>query len=147
MAGTVVVDASLAVKWALEEPFTQQARDLLLVWEQAQVMRLVPSLFLSEVNSPLLKLRREALITFAEANRARDDILAAVRAFPDSSQLTRRALAIADSLGLRVANDSLYVALAEARGCELWTADERYFNAARPRFPRVHWVGEVPHPS
>jgi len=26
--------------------------------------------------------------------------------------------------------------------CELWTADERFFNSVRERQPRVRWLGE-----
>lgn len=63
MAGAVVVDTSLATKWILEEPLTQAARGMLLAWERNQVVRLVPSLFLSELNVPLLRLRRQGLIT------------------------------------------------------------------------------------
>lgn len=146
MAGAVVVDASLAVQWAIVEPLRPEARALLLAWDRDQVVRLVPSLFLSELNSPLLKLRRQGLITIEEAEQARDEVLAAVEVVNDSRELTRRALAIADGLSLRVAYDSLYAALAEAEGCELWTADERFYNTARARFAFVHWLGEIVEP-
>ena len=146
MAASVVVDISLAVKWAIPKQLRPEARALLLTWERDQVARLVPSLFLSEPNSPLLKLRRQGLITLSEAERARADVLSAVQVVPDSVELTLRALAIADGLRLRVANDSLYAALAEAEVCELWTADERFRNAAQGRFPWVHWLGEVARP-
>ncbi len=143
MSGSVVVDASLAIKWVLVEPYRAQARALLIDWERDEVDRLVPLLFLSELNTPLLKLRRQGAITAADAGRAFGDVLAAVVLAPEDEALVRRAFAIADRLMLRTAHDSLYVALAEREGCELWTADERFFNLASPAFPFVRWVGEV----
>jgi predicted nucleic acid-binding protein len=53
-----------------------------------------------------------------------------------------RGIQIADELGRPSTYDSLYVALAEREDCELWTADERYWNAARAQFPRVRWIGD-----
>jgi predicted nucleic acid-binding protein len=40
------------------------------------------------------------------------------------------------------AYDSYYLALAESRACELWTADRRLFNAAN--VPWVHLVESSP---
>lgn len=139
----VVVDAGLAAKWVLIEPQRAEAMRLLMGWRCAGLICLVPSLFLSEISTPLLKLRRQNAITAADARRARDDLLLAVSIMPDDASLTMRALEIADALALRTAHDSLYIALAEQEGCELWTADERFFNVARGRFPRVRWLGEV----
>ena len=142
MPGTVVVDVSLAVKWAIVEPLRAEARALLIAWEREQVARLVPSLFLSELNTPLLRLRRQGMITLEDAQQAKAAVLAAVQVVPDSLDLTARALTIADGLGLRAAYDSLYAGLAESRGCQFWTADESFWNAARARFQFVHWLGE-----
>jgi predicted nucleic acid-binding protein len=143
MAGAVVVDTSFAAAWGLEEPQTPVARVLLAEWEQQRVAWLAPSLFLSEINTPILKLRRLGLMTAADATRAIYNILAAVTVLPNAPELTRRAFEIADSLALRTAHDSLFVALAEQEGCELWTADERFWIAARARYPRVRWVGTI----
>ena len=38
--------------------------------------------------------------------------------------------------------DSHYLALAETLGCDLWTADERFYRAVSPVAPNVRWVGE-----
>lgn len=147
MNGSVVVDASLAVKWVLIEPFRTEARRLLDDWEQHGVRRIVPCLFLSEINTPLLKLRREGQITLAAARLGREGILAAVTVVPDTAVITLRALEIADVLALRTAHDSLYIALAEREDCDLWTADERFYNVAHARFRLVRWIGALPPPS
>lgn len=133
----VVPDASLAIKWVLEEPLTQPARSLLIEWERHGVARLVPVLFLSEVNTPVLKLRRQSLISATEAGQALTALSLAVTVVPEDATLSRRAFAIADELEQRTAHDALYLALAEREGCELWTADERFYRVARNRFRSV----------
>jgi predicted nucleic acid-binding protein len=39
------------------------------------------------------------------------------------------------------AYDTAYIALANLAGCELWTADERLYNAVVNRLAFVKWVG------
>jgi predicted nucleic acid-binding protein len=147
MPDVVVVDASLAVQWAVQEPFTAEALALRAGWRQRVEQVLAPPLFLSEVNSPLLKLRRAGLLTIQGAAAAFTAVLTGVTIIPDDLPLTRRAFAIADGLNLRSAHDSLYVALAEREGAELWTADERFYNLAHTAFPIIRWVGELAAPS
>jgi predicted nucleic acid-binding protein len=38
--------------------------------------------------------------------------------------------------------DTHYLALADILGCDLWTADERFFNSVKEQQPRVKWLGE-----
>lgn len=70
------------------------------------------------------------------------DLLAVVTLESPGSALCERALVIADELKRAAAYDTQYAALAEREGCELWTADERFWNAAKTRYPWVRWVGE-----
>ena len=143
MRHAVVVDASLAIKWALSEPMADEALRLLLGWQSRGTLRLVPTLFLSEINTPLLKQRRAGALTEIEMGRARDMVLDSVTARPDSVALTGRALVLADRLGLRTAHDCLYLALAESEGCYLWSADERFYNVTRGAALPVRWLGEL----
>lgn len=138
----VVVDASLAVPWVVVERFSAEARGALQDWDDRGVTRLVPSLFASELNAALLKQIRQGAMTLDDARRAFRDLLAAVTVMPDDAALAPRALEIADGLSLWKAYDSLYLALAEREGCELWTGDERFYNLVRGAYPWVHWVGE-----
>ena len=146
MSGIVVSDASLAVKWVFQERHTLEARALLIEWEREDVARFAPLLFLHEINSALLRRLRDGIITAQQADAAREHILAAVNVSTEDAALTRRALAIADSLALRNAYDCAYLALAEREDCEYWTGDERFWNVAKAKFPRLHWVGEVSSP-
>jgi predicted nucleic acid-binding protein len=54
-----------------------------------------------------------------------------------------RALMLADTLGLSAAYDMHYLALAEAIGCELWTADAKFHRQAQPHFANVHLLDEA----
>ena len=65
----------------------------------------------------------------------------------------QRARQIAAGLALVPVYDSTYAALAEARGCDFWTADEKFANAAKqlrrqpngkmaPTLPNVRWIGD-----
>ena len=56
--------------------------------------------------------------------------------------LHRRALELASRFGQGAAYDAHYLALAETLGCELWTADEKFFRAARGEATSVRWIGE-----
>ena len=105
MSGIVVSDASLAVKWVFQERHTLEARALLIEWEREDVARFAPLLFLHEINSALLRRLRDGIITAQQADATREHILAAVNVSTEDAALTRRVLAIADSLALRNAYD------------------------------------------
>ena len=58
-------------------------------------------------------------------------------------QLYGRALELASQLSRGAAYDAHYLALAETLGCEMWTADGRFYQAASPVARSVRWVGEL----
>jgi predicted nucleic acid-binding protein len=141
VSGQVVVDASLALAWVIQERFTSAAITLLSGWDQQATGRIAPALFASECASVLLKHTRRGTVTRAGAQRALGDLLTAVALEARDGELAGRALEIADLIGAGRAYDSLYIALAEHEGCELWTGDERLLNAAMPHFAFIRWVG------
>lgn len=138
----VVVDPSLAVAWVVEEVYSAPARARLLDWEQRGVRRLAPALFASEGASALLKHTRRGTIDATAAPRFLAGLLASITLSPQDGALAGRALVIAQQLGLGKAYDSLYAALAEREGCELWTGDQRFYNAAHRAFAWIHFVAE-----
>lgn len=144
MAGSyVVADASLAAKWVFTESFSDEARRLLRRWRRGGVERLVPALFTLELGSALLSGVRRGDITQQAVPRLHAQVLRAVDIVPDDHVLAGRAIEITQVLGLWKPYDSLYAALAEREGCDLWTGDERFFNAAKGQFAWVRWVGNA----
>jgi predicted nucleic acid-binding protein len=47
-----------------------------------------------------------------------------------------------ERFSLPSAYDAHYLALAESRQCECWTADERLWNPVRRKPPWVRWLGQ-----
>jgi predicted nucleic acid-binding protein len=137
----VVVDASLAFKWIRSEPYTVEARELLRRWLRDGAVRFVPPPFPYETANILHRKARTANTTHADLDRALDAVMRQVSIHPLDILTVKRAMVIAVETGRPAAYDAQYVALAEALSCELWTADERLWNAVRTRFPFVRWIG------
>ena len=139
---SVVVDASVAVKWCLpsmREELVAEAEELLASSRRDEVRFLVPDLFWVELANILWKAVRRGEMLAENAPTAltylRDlDIVTA-----PSIDLVPQALVLAVTHG-RTVYDSLYVALAMQSESELITADERLANAMASRFP-VKWLG------
>lgn len=114
---TFVIDASVAIKWVIEEPGTKEALGL------RRHRLLAPDLLIPECANILWKkVRRKELsddeAEFAARLLARADIdLEPMRA------LFEPAIKMACALD-HPAYDCTYLALADARGCDFVTADE-----------------------
>jgi predicted nucleic acid-binding protein len=141
---TVVVDASVAVKWclpSLREELVPEAVELLASSRRDEVRFLVPDLFWVELANALWKAVRRNEISPSNAASAisfvRDLDITTIPSF----DLVPEALHLAIGHG-RTAYDSLYVALAMESKAQLITADERLANALAARFP-VKWLGAV----
>jgi len=117
---TIVVDASVAVKWVIPEELSDQAESL-----RGRADRLLaPDLLLPEAANALWKklLRRE--ITTSEAAQAIDLLMQSGLDLRPSGPLLGRALTLAQRLRHPV-YDCIYVALAQAEGATLVSADQR----------------------
>lgn len=143
MSGSVVVDASLALKWVMNEPYTAEAAYLRSGWDQTGIDCIAPAWFAAEVANVTYRRVFAGLLSMSDAQASVTDVLAAVATQDSDAPLVLRAMEIAAAAGRSAVYDALYAALAEQRGCDLWTADERFYNAARSLSPFVHWVGEV----
>ena len=120
-----VVDASVALKWVVEEDGTPQA---LAVRRQARL--LAPELFVAECANILWKKVRRDELTAAEATVAAGLLQGAdVELVP-----TRRLLVPATQLAIELdhpAYDCLYLALAIETGCPFVTADRNFVRRVR----------------
>jgi predicted nucleic acid-binding protein len=152
------MDASLAIDVLLGEP-ARQARAIrfLSVCMARGVALIVPPTFPSEADTAVRRnVKRSQLTpaqmaaTFAALDKLPLDIAL------DATELNivrQRARQIAEELALMPVYDATYAALAEARGCDFWTADEKFANAAKqvrrqpngttaPTLPNVRFIGD-----
>ncbi len=140
---SVVVDASIAVQWVVEEPGSETARALLERWLEEGIEPVAPSWLTCEVSNILYKKVLRGELSLADGLDAYDDILPFVRILPEDARDGKRALAIAREIGQQQAYDAQYLALAERLGADYWTDDRRFVLAASGTFPRVKHLGSI----
>jgi len=152
------MDASLAIDVLLGEP-TRKARAIrfLGICAARGVALVVPPTFSSETDTAVRRnVKRSQLTpavmasTFASLDKLPLDMAL------DATELEavrQRARQVAAELALVPVYDSTYAALAEARGCDFWTADAKFANAAKqlrrqpdgttaPTLPNVQFIGD-----
>jgi predicted nucleic acid-binding protein len=137
---TLVVDASVVIKWHVDEIHADAARRLLA--DDAPAMH-VPELMFPEVGNILWKKTRRGELTEAHARRIAHLITRAPLDVHPSAPLLEAALEIATNTG-RTVYDSMYLAVAVRLQCRLMTADEKLYNALKdgPLGGHILWVGD-----
>ncbi len=137
----VVIDASVALKWALnDEEHVEQAvalRDAAVREQRFEL--LAPSLWVYEITNGLVVAVRRGRIDESMGEQALYHFLAlGVRLVdppPVEVYKEARRLDIA-------AYDAAYLALARALNVPVWTGDWRFYQAARGRTSVVRWIGD-----
>lgn len=142
MNGYVVVDASLAIKWVLKEPYAEQALALAEEWAAAGTRPSAPCLLLVEATNVLHRRAMLGHISLSQAGQLLAGLLDMGIEIRESPQIHFRAMELARELQRPAVYDTHYLALADILGCDLWTADERFFNSVKQRQPRIRWLGE-----
>ena len=133
----IVVDASIAAKWYLNEPGSDEAAALLT----STSVLIAPALVRIEVNGAILRRYREGLLSLERAKEACDlweaDLASgALRLVPDASLIVP-ARAIAFQIRHAI-QDCLYLAAAvETGSTRLVTADPTFHGRAVSAFPFV----------
>ena len=141
MSEFVVVDASLAFKWLVEEEFSDEATELTRIWDDAGTRVAAPPLMPFEVANALHRRVVRGEIEVEAAGALMRDLMSLGIVFHETPGLYPRALELASRLNQGAIYDAHYLALAESLECELWTADRRFYRAARPEFDNVRWIG------
>lgn len=142
----VVSDACLSAKWVLPEKFRLKARALLNEWLSNGIQIYAPPLWENELDSILRERVWSAEMSQADADTAQaalDLVPVTVKHVPAVRQRSR---AIAKQANQRRVYDSVYAALAENEGCELWTADYAFYKAVRGLLPLVKYLGNYKVP-
>lgn len=139
----VVLDASVAVKWAIpaREPLVDESARLLKRYIATEIDFVVPDIFWGEVGNVLRKGARRGRWSQDDAETVAADMIARDFATVPTQALLPEALRIAFAYD-RSVYDCLYVALAVQLRSELITADERLANALAARFP-IKWLGAL----
>ncbi|MEK6258201.1 MAG: type II toxin-antitoxin system VapC family toxin [Planctomycetota bacterium] len=125
-----VLDASVAVKWTLQESDSDDARKLLDDIDAGLIDVAAPNTFPVEVAHALTKAERRGVIPRGEAQLGLTEVMTASVTLHDTLPLLTRAVELASEKRIGV-YDCLYVALAEELDCERVTADVRLVNVFR----------------
>lgn len=139
-AELVVVDASVCLKWILDDedsvaPSIALRDDALL----NQIQMLAPSLWIYEVINALAVAHLRGRID-RQQSRLALRLLREVGVRLVDPEL-KDCLETAAELGIS-GYDAAYVALATAVEADLWTGDRRLFRSARDKGETVHWIGD-----
>lgn len=143
----MVVDASLAFKWLVREIYTAEANDLGRLWNSRGTKITAPYLMPVEVSNALHQRVVQGELTLEAATQRIDSLLSSGLELHQPPDLYARALELARVLKQGAVYDAHYLALAETLGCDLWTADEKFYRATNPAVRNVRWIGESAAPG
>jgi predicted nucleic acid-binding protein len=132
-----VIDASIALKWALNEDDSAAAFEQLARWEAEGIQPIAPSWIACEVANVLYRYVRGNHLTLEEAEALIDLALDPLEIQAEVPGDARRAIRIAHEVGDERTYDAQYVALAERLSCELWTADRTFWRKAQQFHPYI----------
>jgi predicted nucleic acid-binding protein len=140
MIDDICVDASLIVSLLIPERYSNPATRLWETWIKKDHRIIAPSLLGYEVTSAIYRKVYRGLI-------ASEDGQAALAHFLDLNieLVYNPDLHLAASLLARQFNrpnpyDAHYLALSNYRNCQLWTADEKFYNTVKGNVISIKWV-------
>lgn len=131
---SLVVDASIACKWFVEEEGSAEAEKLLATGEAL----LAPDLIVAEVCSAIWKKLRAGQMTSMQATAAMEGLPGFFDDLIPCHRLGARSLAIAEALDHPV-YDCFYLALAELNDVRVVTADARLLG----RLAETTWAQRI----
>lgn len=135
-----VADASIAIKWYVNEIYTTEAEKLLNGSYEIHA----PELMLPEFGSIIWKKTRRGDLTEREATQIINTFGKQDISFHSHRPLLRATFAGAQISGQTV-YDWSYLALAVSLSCEFVTADEQFYKALEKTTLKKHlvWIGDI----
>lgn len=137
----LVVDASVALKWQLDDeehiPQATALRDDF--YAQGAIKAIAPHLLVYEIINGIATATRQKRVAPHMAIEAMSNLIALGIELREIEPLRVLELALQHNLA---AYDAAYLALAEAEGCELWTGDKPFYQAVKGKLPWVKWIGD-----
>ena len=121
------VDAGLVVKFVSPEADSAQVETLFARWKNNNVVMIAPAFAPAEMDSVL----RQKVVRMELTSDVADGAFQLACKLPitidTETECRQRAWEIAKQFELSTVYDAVYLALAEARQCEFWTADQKLF--------------------
>lgn len=137
----IVIDASTAAKWALsDEPEAEKAREMLLDYESQEVAFVAPRFWQYEIANIFNKAVGRGDLTEVEGQAAFEALQSLEIEFVEFPS-PAEAYAMSRKYQ-RSVYDSFYLAVAEVKKIDLWTGDEKLYNAVKDHLSFVKWIGD-----
>ncbi len=132
----VVIDSSVAIKWFVVEPHSEDARKVLDGYQMGDLNLLAPDLINSEIGNIIWKKHRLQSLNASDAQEIIDAFQTISFTFIPTAVLLGEAyhLAVAHQ---RTVYDMMYVALSIREQCRFVTADDRLVNAISGTYSNV----------
>jgi len=136
-----VVDANVAIKWVVPEIHSAAALRL----RNHNYTLLVPDFFFPEIGNILWKRVRRGETTLEDAQEDLGALMGLGLQIITSLPLMPQAIEVAVRIQQAV-YDCVYLTLAVTHGCQMVTADQRFFNALQndPLVAYLCWVEDLP---
>ena len=138
----VCVDANVVITRLLPDERNERVEALWSQWLRDQDNPFGPPLLYAEVPSVLRQAVFSGRVTPEEGDLAFDTFCDMDIALSTRGGLHILAWRLAKLHRLSRVYDAMYLAAAQAEGCELWTLDRRLVNAVN--LPWVRWAGAMP---
>lgn len=139
----IVIDASVVVKWLFRnEPYRAKAKNLLTDYTKRKINLIAPNLLVYKIESFVQSKLKNGLLTLNEANLSLEKFYKLDIPIERDASLVDKAREIARLTRQERIYDSLYAALAELRGCEFWTADRAFYEAAKRQLASVQFLAD-----
>jgi predicted nucleic acid-binding protein len=132
----------VVLKLFLAEPDSEAADALWQSFARADVEVVAPMHLAYEVTAVIRNRVHRRLLEPGDADEALRTFLTLPVTLHPPEPHHRRAWQLAAEFGRPTTYDVYYLALAEALGCDLWTADERLYNAVHESLPWVRLLGQ-----
>ena len=137
-----VVDASVGVKWFLDENDREKAIAILDQMERREIEVIIPDIFYLELANVFQKGFRKGLIRFEEAQKSFEKIENLPLKRHRHEDLFDVALDNAMIFGITT-YDAIYLSLAEIYLVPLVTADKEFYQACKKRFDFIEYLGDI----
>lgn len=143
MSEFVVVDASVAFKWLVEEQNSDKATALVRLSDDNGILLAAPTIMPFEVANALHRRVVRGDLSLEAAVELMQHLISIGVKLHQPLSIHQRALQLANQFSQGAVYDAHYLALAETLDCEMWTADRKFHRANHQAAQNVRWIGDL----